>query len=64
MNISVITLIEFNKTSKYKKKKKKTKQTGKDEMSGKILKAANDNTLLHLLSLFNEIWIKELPPQE
>ena len=46
------------------KKLKNNKAVGEDEISGEMLKAADENTLQRLLQLINEIWQSESPPQQ
>lgn len=44
-------------------KKKKSKAAGEDEISSEM-NNAGDNTLHHLLSLSNEIWVSEVRLKE
>ncbi|BFY97740.1 hypothetical protein BsWGS_00780 [Bradybaena similaris] len=45
-------------------KLRNNKAAGEDDITGEMLKAADDNTLHHLLTFFNEIWQSESPPKE
>jgi hypothetical protein len=46
------------------KKLKHGKAAGEDEITREMLNAADDNTLKYLLSLYNNIWQSETPPNQ
>ena len=67
-NMSILTAACENFTIEELKqairKLKNNKATGEDEISGEMLKSADENVLQHLLLLFNDVWQNESPPQE
>ena len=43
---------------------KNNKASGCDEITGEMLKARHETSKGYLLTIFNEIWNNETPPQE
>ena len=43
---------------------KNNKASGCDEITGEMLKALDETSKGYLLTIFNEIWNNETPPQE
>ena len=67
-NMSILTAACENFTIEELKqairKLKNNKATGEDEISGEMLKSADEKVLQHLLLLFNDVWQNESPLQE